>query len=98
MLFCKINDDLDLLFDLEFSSQRKTYAPQAPPRFASRGLLIAPRSARLLTNSQIYRTDAALSAVGDVFNNLVVDVFCEFHSALCPTGGADPAALTGEGN
>ncbi len=33
-------------------------------------------------------------AVGDVFNNLVVDVFCEFYCALCPTGGADPAALT----
>ena len=32
-------------------------------------------------------------AVGDVFNNLVVDVLCKLNSALCPTGGADPAAL-----
>jgi hypothetical protein len=31
--------------------------------------------------------------MGDVFNNLVVDVFCEFYCALCPTGGADSAAL-----
>jgi len=42
-------------------SQRKTYAPQAPPRFDSRGPLVAPRSARLLTNSRIYRTEGALS-------------------------------------
>jgi hypothetical protein len=57
----QINDDLDLLFVPEILSQRKTYAPRAPPRFASRGLLIAPRSARLLTNSGIYRKDGALS-------------------------------------
>jgi long-chain acyl-CoA synthetase len=61
LIFCKINDDLDLLFDPEILNQHKTYAPRAPPRFASRGLLVAPRSARLLTNSGIYRTDGALS-------------------------------------
>jgi hypothetical protein len=35
--------------------------PRAPPRFASQGLLVAPRSARLPTNSGIYRKDGALS-------------------------------------
>ena len=32
--------------------------------------------------------------MGDVFDNLVVDVLCKFYSTLCPAGGADPAALT----
>jgi hypothetical protein len=36
--------------------------------------------------------------MGDVFNNLVEDVLCKFYSALCPAGGADPAALAGECN
>ena len=35
-------------------------------------------------------------AVGDDFDNLVVDVLCKFHSTLCPAGEADAAALTRE--
>ena len=64
---CTINNDLDDSSDSKISKPPQNLPlPGTPPRFASRGLSIAPRSARLITNSGIYRTKDALSATNHI--------------------------------
>ena len=47
-------------------------------------------------DSQAFRDGEDGVAMGDVFDNFAVDVFCELHGSLGSAGGADPAALARE--